>query len=57
MTNKVILENDSTEKPPCHSEVMATGDRRSKDMQLLLKTVIGRYVPPSAPMEDATGSC
>ena len=36
----VILENDSIAPPPCHKEVMETGDRRSKDMQRLVRTLM-----------------
>ena len=42
MTNMVILEHDSTDEPPNHKEVMETADRRAKDMQTLVKTVIGK---------------
>lgn len=56
VTNKSILDNDSTQTPPCHAEVMETADRRAKDMQLLVKTVIGRYTPPSLPTQDSTGT-
>jgi purine-nucleoside phosphorylase len=42
ITNMVILENDSSAPEPCHTDVMETGKRRAKDMQLLVKTIVGK---------------
>ncbi len=38
----VILDHDSDQEPPNHQEVMDTADRRAKDMQTLVKTVVGK---------------
>lgn len=39
----VIMEHDSDQEPPNHQEVMDTADRRAKDMQVLVKTVIKKF--------------
>lgn len=38
----VILEHDSAQQPPSHQEVLDTSTMRAKDMQKLVKTVVGK---------------
>ncbi len=45
VTNMVILDHESDEEPPNHAEVMETADKRAKDMQTLVKSVIGKLCP------------
>ncbi len=45
VTNMVILDHDSDQEPPNHAEVMETADKRAKDMQTLVKSVIGKLCP------------
>ena len=42
VTNVVILEQDSDKIPPSHQEVMDTANARAKDLQLLVKTIVGK---------------
>ena len=42
VTNVVILELDSDAIPPSHQEVMDTANTRAKDLQLLVKTIVGK---------------
>lgn len=42
ITNLVVMSYDSDQEGPSHQEVVATADRRAKDMQLLVKTVVGK---------------
>ncbi len=42
VTNMVILDCDSTQQPPTHQEVIETSAMRAKDMQRLVKTVVGK---------------
>lgn len=48
ITNMVILENDSSVPEPSHQEVMETGDRRAKDMQLLVRSIVDKYSLPTS---------
>ena len=42
ITNMVIMSCDSDQPEPSPKEVMDTADRRARDMQALVKTVIGK---------------
>ena len=42
ITNLVIQEHDSLHPPPTHEEVVGTSTMRGKDMQQLVKAVVGK---------------
>lgn len=45
ITNKVIHEYESTQKPPTHEEVMDTSAKRAQDLQKLVKAIV-KNIPP-----------
>ena len=42
ITNEVILDYDTDKEPPCHQEVMETAEKRGKDLQRLVKELVGK---------------
>lgn len=52
ITNKVIMSPDSTHPPPTHQEVMDTANRRAKDLQLLVKTVVHKVCQMEGPCRN-----
>jgi len=42
ITNMVIMSSDSHQPEPSQKEVTDTGNSRARDMQALVKTVIGK---------------
>lgn len=43
ITNMVIMEHDTVREEPNHKEVMETANQRAKDMQKLVKAIVGKH--------------